>query len=214
MADGRWQQLIRHDPQPGSGDGLVDPNAGCCQNQGADDVDESHPVPTRRVAAGFRCPLRQRGAVRRGTQSAALARWISVRCPRCDCAEHIVGGHGARRLFQCQSCRQQTSLTAGTVLDSTKLPLCSGFLAIYRISQDKTGLSSPALMRHLGTSYRSAGLVHHKLMAAMAERDALEPLAGHVQLDDAQHGGERPGVAGRGSPNKVPIVAAVPTCAR
>ena len=57
-----------------------------------------------------------------------------------------------------------------------------------------------------------AWLVHHKLMAAMAERDALEPLAGNVQLDDACLGGERPGVGGRGSPNKVPIVAAVSTC--
>ena len=132
-------------------------------------------------------------------------------CPRCDCAQHCVVGHGARRLFQCQSCRHQTSLTAGTVLDSTKLPLRTWFLAIYLISQDKTGLSSLALMRHLGTSYRTAWLVHHKLMVAMAERDALEPLAGNVQLDDAYLGGENPGVVGRGSLNKVPIVAAVST---
>ena len=139
-------------------------------------------------------------------------RWPDgFRCPRCDRPEHYVVGHGARRLFQCQSCRHQTSLTAGTVLDSTKLPLRTWFLAIYLISQDKTGLSSLALMRHLGTSYRTAWLVHHKLMAAMAERDALEPLAGNVQLDDAYLGGEHPGVVGRGSPNKVPIVAAVST---
>jgi hypothetical protein len=75
-------------------------------------------------------------------------------------------------------------LTAGTVLDSTKLPLRTWFLAIYLISQDKTGLSSLALMRHLGTTYRTAWLVHHKLTAAMAECDALEPQAGDVQLDD------------------------------
>lgn len=57
----------------------------------------------------------------------------------------------------------------------------------------------------------TAWLVHHKLMAAMAECDAREPLAGDVQLDDAYLGGEHPGVGGRGSPNKVPIVAAVST---
>ena len=90
-------------------------------------------------------------------------------CPRCDCAQHCVVGHGARRLFECQSCRQQTSLTAGTVLDSTKLPLRTWFLAIYLISQDKTGLSSLALMRHLGTSYPTAWQVHHKLMVATAQ---------------------------------------------
>lgn len=139
-------------------------------------------------------------------------RWPSgFRCPRCECAAHYVVGHGARSLFQCQSCRHQASLTAGTVLDSTKLPLRTWFLAVYLISQDKTGMSSLALMRQLGTSYRTAWLVHHKLMAAMAERDAQEPLAGDVQIDDAYLGGERPGVVGRGSPNKVPIVAAVST---
>jgi transposase-like protein len=108
-------------------------------------------------------------------------RWPDgFRCPRCDSAEHYVVGHGARRLFQCQGCRHQTSLTAGTVLDSTKLPLRTWFLAIYLVSQDKTGLSSLALMRHLGTTYRTAWLVHHKLMAAMAELStAREPLARH-----------------------------------
>ena len=75
-------------------------------------------------------------------------RWASgFRCPPCECAAHYVVGHGARSLFQCQSCRHQASLTAGTVMDSTKLPLRTWFLAIYLISQDKTGMSSLALMR-------------------------------------------------------------------
>lgn len=139
-------------------------------------------------------------------------RWPhGFRCPRCDSALHYVVGHGARRLFQCQSCRHQTSLTAGTVMDSTKLPLRTWFLAIFLISQDKTGLSSLALMRQLGTSYRTAWLLQHKLMAAMAQRDAQDPLGGDVQVDDAYLGGELPGVGGRGSPNKVPVVAAVET---
>jgi hypothetical protein len=102
-------------------------------------------------------------------------------------------------------------LTAGTVLDSTQLPLRTWFLAVYLISQGKTGMSSLALVRQLGTSYRTAWLVHPKRMAAMAERDAQEPLAGDVQIDEAYLGGERSGVVGRGSPNKVPIVAAVST---
>jgi len=137
-------------------------------------------------------------------------RWPGgFRCPRCNAAEHYVVDHGSRTLFQCRACRHQASLTAGTVMDSTKLPLRTWFLAIYLISQDKTGLSSLALMRHLGTSYRTAWLIQHKLMAAMAQRDAEQPLDGFVQLDDAYLGGERPGSTGRGSENKVPFVAAV-----
>lgn len=139
-------------------------------------------------------------------------RWPpGFRCPRCSSAEHYVVGYGARKLFQCQACRHQTSLTAGTVMDSTKLPLTTWFLAIFLLSQDKTGLSALALMRHLGTSYRTAWLIHQKLMKTMALRDSEQPLTGSVQVDDAYLGGERPGVGGRGSPNKVPIVAAVST---
>ena len=48
-------------------------------------------------------------------------------------------------------------------------------------------------------------------MKTMALRDSEQPLAGSAQVDDAYVGGERPGVGGRGSPNKVPIVAAVST---
>ena len=70
-------------------------------------------------------------------------------CSRCAATAHYMVGHGARKLFQCRSCRHQTSLTAGTVMDSTKLPLRTWFLAVFLISQDKTGLSSLALMRQL-----------------------------------------------------------------
>jgi hypothetical protein len=97
-------------------------------------------------------------------------------------------------------------------MDSTKLPLRKWFLAMYLISQAKTGLSALALMRHLGVSYRSAWLMNQKIMLTMARCDAARPLQGDVQIDDAYLGGERPetaGTAGRASPNKVPFVAAV-----
>ncbi len=139
-------------------------------------------------------------------------RWPEgFRCPRCAVAEHFLVSHGARKLYQCRSCRHQASLTAGTLIDSTKLPLCTWFLAMYLIGQAKTGLSALALMRHLGTSYRTAWLVHQKVMRAMAQRDSETPLKGTVQLDDAYLGGECRGARGRASPNKVPFVAAVST---
>jgi hypothetical protein len=95
-------------------------------------------------------------------------------------------------------------------MQSSKLPLTIGFLAIYLIRQAKTGLSALALKRHLGVSYPTAWLIHHKLMQAMAEREACYILDGPVQVDDAYLGGERSGgKAGRGSQNKVPFVAAV-----
>src|SRR3546814_8770814 len=78
-----------------------------------------------------------------------------------------------------------TSLIAGTVMQGTKLPLTTWFLAIYLISQAKTGLSALALKRHLGVSYPTAWLIHHKLMQAMADRETRYVLDGQVQVDDA-----------------------------
>jgi hypothetical protein len=114
--------------------------------------------------------------------------------------------------FQCNACHRQTSLIAGTLFQGSNLPLTTWFLAIYLVSQAKTGLSALALKRHLGVSYPTAWLIQHKLMQAMAEREDRYRLSGAVQIDDAYLGGERRGgKAGRGSENKVPFLAAVST---
>jgi hypothetical protein len=139
------------------------------------------------------------------------ARWPGgFRCPRCDGDAHCVVRHGARHLFQCYACRHQTSLTAGSLMEHSKLPLTTWFLAIYLISQAKTGLSALALKRQVGVSYPTAWLLHHKINRAMAARESCHRLEGAVQVDDAYLGGERTGgKPGRGSENKVPFVAAV-----
>jgi len=139
------------------------------------------------------------------------ARWPQgFICPRCDHAGHSVLKVGSHKTFQCQACRHQTSLIAGTLFQSTHLPLTLWFLAIYLISQAQTGLSALALKRYLGVSYPTAWLIQHKLMEAMAERETHYTLCGQVQVDDAYLGGELSGgTVGRGSENKVPFVAAV-----
>jgi hypothetical protein len=138
-------------------------------------------------------------------------RWPhGFRCPRCGGAAHCVLRAKARKTFQCNTCHHQTSLIAGTLFEGTKLGLTVWFLAIYLISQAKTGLSALALKRDLGVSYPTAWLIHHKLMQAMVEREGGYVLCGDVQVDDAYLGGElNDGTAGRGSENKVPFVAAV-----
>lgn len=151
-----------------------------------------------------------------GTEAACSAavnraRWPDgFYCPRCRGRVHCVIGGESRRRFQCNACHHQVSLTAGTLFASTKLPLTTWFLAIYLISQAKTGLSALDLKRQVGVSYPTAWLMHHKIMTAMARREAVHRLSGTVQIDDAYLGGERVGgKPGRGSENKVPFVAAV-----
>ena len=97
----------------------------------------------------------------------------------------------------------------------TKLPLTVWFLAIYHLTQSKGGMSSVELARRLGTRQPTAWLIKHKLMAAMAAREAEKPkLAGRVEMDDAYLGGQRAGgKRGRGAAGKTPFVAAVETTA-
>ena len=97
----------------------------------------------------------------------------------------------------------------------TKLPLTTWFVAIYQLSQRKGGVSSVELARRLGTRQPTAWLLKHKLMAAMAAREAEKPkLQGRVEIDDADLGGQRPGgKRGRGAAGKTPFVAAVETTA-
>ncbi|MFY9511695.1 MAG: IS1595 family transposase [Rubrivivax sp.] len=151
-----------------------------------------------------------------GTESACCeavlrARWPDgFACPRCGGSAHCVLFSLGRPLFQCHGCHRQTSLTAGTLFGGTKLPLTKWFLAIYLISQAKTGLSALQLKRQIGVSYPTAWRMHHKIMTAMAARDSQHRLSGQVLVDDAYLGGERSGCTpGRGSENKVPFVAAV-----
>src|SRR4051812_10161477 len=135
------------------------------------------------------------------------------------------GGRGfcevkARQGVPWKPCKKQLSLTAGTVFQDTKLPLATWFAAIYHLAQGKNGISSVELGRRLGVKQATAWLVKHKLMRAMAEREAGKPkLSGRVEVDDAYLGGERPGgkrpggKRGRGAAGETPIVAAVETTA-
>ncbi len=152
-----------------------------------------------------------------GTEEACRTALFEMRwregliCPAC--------GHKSfcrlttRALFQCNRCKRQVRLTAGTVFQDTKLPLTVWFAAIYHLTQSKNGISSIELGRRLGVKRQTAWLMKHKLMRAMAAREAQKPkLEGRVEIDDAYLGGERPGgKRGRGAAGKQPFVAAVET---
>jgi transposase-like protein len=171
------------------------------------------PMNRVQIQPGLSMPafLNQFGSEAQCETELEQARWPQgFICPRCGGTGHSVFKVCSHKTFQCKACRHQTSLTAGTLFQSTRLPLTIWFLAIYLISQAKTGLSALALKRLLGVSYPTAWLLQHKLMAAMSGRDANYALSGRVDIDDAYLGGELSGgKAGRGSENKVPFVAAL-----
>jgi transposase-like protein len=135
-------------------------------------------------------------------------RWPDeFQCPHCGHDKHCQ--LTVRKLQQCNRCDRQTSVTAGTIFESTKLPLTVWFQAMYLLTQNKKGVSGMALHRQLGISYNAAWRLKHKLMQVMLERDHDQPLTGFVEMDDAFLGGERTGC--RGATGKTPFVAAVET---
>jgi transposase-like protein len=152
-----------------------------------------------------------------GTEEQCRAALEKLRWPQgftCPACGH--GGHAwlaGRRLHQCNRCKRQVSLTAGTIFHATKLPLTLWFLAIHLVVTAKNGISSIELGRRLGIKQSNAWAMKQKIMQVMLTREAAKPLQGRVELDDAYLGGERSGKRGRGAAGKTPFVAAVETTA-
>lgn len=154
--------------------------------------------------------LRDYGSEEQCEAAVVKARWPrGFVCDRCG-DQRYSPTHNGRRLWQCKGCGYQSSSIVGSVMEHTKLPLTTWFLAFYFLSQSKSGISALALKRHLGVSYPTAWLLRHKLMQVMFEREQASVLSGRIEIDDAFLGGEQAGRQGRGG-NKVPFVAAVET---
>ncbi len=119
-------------------------------------------------------------------------------CPKC-------GGTGCyqlrgRREYLCKHCHRQSSVTAGTVLHRTHLPLTVWFWAIYLVARDKRGISAVQLSRELEIAYSSAWYLLHRLRKAMGQGDQDYVLSGIVELDDAYFSAPKSnGKRGRGT---------------
>src|SRR5438034_9636344 len=98
--------------------------------------------------------------------------------------------------WECADCRHQVSVTAGTILHNTKIPLTVWFWAAYLMTTDKRGLSALLLQRQLALRrYETAWMMLHKFRRAMVNL-AREPLQGEVEVDDTWIGGEQAGLRG------------------
>ena len=107
------------------------------------------------------------------------------RCPGCgDGSSYRLA---SRALLQCRACRRQTSVTAGTVLDRTRLPLPLWFAAAYLVTTHTPGFSALQLQRQLGLArYESAWLRQPQDLAARhpprRRRQAPAPLRRRIRL--------------------------------
>src|SRR5215203_6044549 len=133
-------------------------------------------------------------------------RWPDgAKCPRCGSDK--LSRIKKRHQFQCNSCRYDFSVTAGTIFHDTHLPLWKWFLAVYLIVEAKKGVSANQLKRTIGTTYKTAWYLSHRIRDALKEVDA-QLLKGIIEVDETFVGGEVEGM-GRGyKGNKVVVVGA------
>jgi hypothetical protein len=133
-------------------------------------------------------------------------RWPEgFRCRRCDGSEVGVM-HSRRQVWQCKSCGAQTSVTAGTVMHGTHLPLRLWFWAAYLVATHHPGISAVQLQRQLGVGqYRTAWLMLHKLRRAMIAPER-ETLKDEVEVDEFFQGGLEEGLTGGRARGKKTLV--------
>ena len=138
-------------------------------------------------------------------------RWPSgVACPRCG--DMSVSEIHDRGQWDCNSCRYQFSVTAGTIMHRSHLPLRKWFLAIYLMCESKKGMSANQLKRTLGVASKTAWFLCHRIREAMGNDPFTGPtLFGIVEVDETWVGGLQRG-KGRGpysTTNKAIVVGAV-----
>lgn len=131
-------------------------------------------------------------------QNADLAReWFEKQrwphgpnCPHCGNADPdaITGLKGkAHRpgVYQCNACREQFTVTVGTVMERSKIPLNKWLMAMHLLGASKKGMSAKQLERMLGVTYQSAWFLAHRIREAMKDDAPASPMGGEGKIIEA-----------------------------
>ena len=133
-------------------------------------------------------------------------------CPDCG-SGNAVRLKRPRCVHQCRDCRKQTSVTAGTFMHRSHVPLRSWHRALHIMTSHSNGMSALQLQHHLGLgSYKSAWMLVQKIRWATEVADGF-PLIMNVQADETsipyRLKGSEPPPGGRSHEGRVMIAGAV-----
>ena len=104
----------------------------------------------------------------------------------CEPNSRFVRHRSRPGLYACGACRRQFSLTSGTAIHRTKLPLGQWLRAIWLVVSSSNGISARKLGEMLDVTYKVAWHLGHRIRAMMAEgASVLGSLGGVVELDEA-----------------------------
>lgn len=136
-------------------------------------------------------------------------------CPRCgvmdDRITKLQGKSTRPGVYKCKDCRKPFSVTVGTVMERSKIPLSKWVLAAQLMASSKKGFSALQLMRMIGTNYETAWFLFHRLREAARDTNP-GPLGGAnkvVEGDETYVGGKAKNKAFGAPPKKHAVFALV-----
>jgi len=111
----------------------------------------------------------------------------------CHCGETRVAPMGGKKhrpgLYYCPDCRGQFTVMTGSVMESSHVKVTKWVLAIRLMASSKKGFSAHQLHRSIGTTYKTAWFMTHRIRLAMAtEAGLLGSGGGAVEADEAYIG--------------------------
>ncbi len=138
-------------------------------------------------------------------------------CPHCGVSEYrrLEGKAHRPGLYQCNACRQQFTVTVGTLFERSKIALTKWLMAVYLLSASKKGISTNQLSRMLGLPYKTAWFMTHRIREAMRDGGdgpfgALGGANRVVEADETYIGGKaRNAKRGKPAPKKEPVLSLV-----
>jgi transposase-like protein len=101
-------------------------------------------------------------------------------CPHCEAKDRIYALKGKSTkpgVRKCGHCRKLFTVTVGTVMESSHLPLNKWLQAIHLLCSSKKGISSHQLHRTLEITYKAAWFMSHRIREAMRD-GSIGPLGG------------------------------------
>jgi transposase-like protein len=161
---------------------------------------------------------------RYATEEAARAYFERVRwpngpvCPHCGFADanriYALTPNAKTKkrvgMFKCGECEDTFTVTVGTVMEDTKIPLQKWLIAFYMMCASKTQISALQLQRQLEIgSYRTALFLCHRIRFALKDLSPVGKLEGEVEADETYVGGVVKGKGRRYTKNKTPVVSLV-----
>jgi len=137
-------------------------------------------------------------------------------CPHCGAiGDHyqLQGKSHRPGLWKCKDCREQFSVTVGTVFERSKIALNVWLQAVYLLCSSKKGISAHQLHRTLDVTYKTAWFMAHRIREAMTTNPTglLGGGGGTVEADETFWGNKKKvkGTKGRGYAHKMKVVALV-----